>query len=55
MKMMFEIIDGIGDRLVEEVGKQIKKSECQELRNWSQRFTTDAFGNVAFGLECNCK
>jgi cytochrome P450 family 6 len=55
MKMMFEIINGIGDRLVKEIAKQIKKSECQELKDWSQRFTTDAIGNVAFGIDCNCE
>jgi cytochrome P450 family 6 len=55
MKMMFEIIDSIGDKLVNVLGKEVTKSSDQEMRNWSQRFTGDNIGNVAFGLECSCE
>jgi cytochrome P450 len=55
MKMMFEIIDSIGDKLVSVLGKEVTNSSDQEMRNWAQRFTGDNIGNVAFGLECSCE
>ena len=55
MKMMFDIIDSISDRLVKVVGSAVEKSDSQDLRMWSQRFTADSIGNTAFGLECDCE
>lgn len=55
LKMMFEIVDTISDKLVSTLENTIDESSVQEMRNWSQRFTADTIGNVAFGIECNCK
>lgn len=55
MKMMFDIIDGIGDKMVIEIGKELKNSNIQEIRTWAQRFTNDNIGSVAFGIETNCE
>jgi hypothetical protein len=55
MKMMFEIIDSIGDKFVNVIGKEIEESNEQDMRNWAQRFTADNIGNAAFGLECSCE
>jgi cytochrome P450 family 6 len=54
MKMMFDIINSIGDRFVTVLGSKLCESNDQDMRNWAQRFTADNIGNVAFGLECNC-
>jgi hypothetical protein len=55
MKLMFEIIDSIGDKLVKVIGSKLSESSEQNMGNWAQRFTADNIGNVAFGLECNCE
>lgn len=55
MKMMFDIIDSISDRLVKVIGSAVEKSDSQDLRMWAQRFTADSIGNTAFGLECDCE
>lgn len=52
--MMFEIVDKVSDKLAEELHRQIKSTNELEMRNWSQRYTGDNIGNVAFGIECNC-
>jgi len=53
--MMFEIVDRISDKLAEELERQLNTKDEFEMRNWSQRYTGDNIGNVAFGIECNCK
>ena len=55
MKMMFEIVDRISDKLADVLGQRIEFSNELEMKRWSQKFTADNIGNVAFGLECNCK
>lgn len=55
MKMMFEIVNKISDRLAEVLDKNIKSANVHDMKRWSQKFTADNIGNVAFGLECNCK
>lgn len=55
MKMMFENVDRISDKLAEVLQKNIKTSNVHDMKRWSQKFTADNIGNVAFGLECNCK
>jgi cytochrome P450 family 6 len=55
MKMMFEIINSIGDQFVRVLGSKLNETNDQDMRNWSQRFTADNIGNVAFGLDCNCE
>ncbi|KAG5672094.1 hypothetical protein PVAND_002249 [Polypedilum vanderplanki] len=54
MKMMFEIIDSIGDKLVTVLENKLTESCNQDMRNWAQRFTADNIGNTSFGLECKC-
>lgn len=55
MKMMFEIVDRISDKLADVLDQRIEFSNELEMKRWSQKFTADNIGNVAFGLECNCK
>ncbi|KAG5669756.1 hypothetical protein PVAND_000050 [Polypedilum vanderplanki] len=54
MKMMFEILDKIGDKLVNTLGRKITESSEQDMRNWAQRFTADNIGTTAFGIDCCC-
>lgn len=53
MKLMFEIIDSIGDKLVNVVEIATKTSNQIEIHEFLARFTTDNISNVAFGLESN--
>lgn len=53
--MMFQIVDQVSDKLVNKLKTCITTSKSQEMRNWSQRYTGDNIGNVAFGIECDCK
>ncbi|XP_070493747.1 probable cytochrome P450 6a13 [Chironomus tepperi] len=54
MKMMFEIINDISDKLVRVVSQESQKLDEIEMRSWTQRYTIDNIGNVAFGIEPNC-
>ncbi|KAG5669753.1 hypothetical protein PVAND_000047 [Polypedilum vanderplanki] len=54
MKMMFEIIDSIGDKFVNSLEKDMKLSNICEMRQWCQRFTSDNIASTAFGLQSNC-
>ena len=40
MKMMFEIVDTIGDKFIEAVNKEIKQSENFDVQKVLARFTT---------------
>jgi cytochrome P450 family 6 len=53
MKLMFEIIDMIGDKLVTVIENETKTSGMIEVHDYLARFTTDNISNVAFGLESN--
>jgi hypothetical protein len=55
MKMMFELIDAIGDKLVRILEDQLQSSNDFEMRSWLQRLTADTIGTVAFGIEANGK
>jgi cytochrome P450 family 6 len=55
MRMMFELINSNGDRLAASLGKKLAESNEQDLKSWTQRFTADNIGSVAFGYECNCE
>lgn len=54
MKMMFEIVDNIGDKFVSAIIKDLQVSNDIEISEWLARFTTDVIGNIAFGIDCNC-
>ena len=45
MKMMFEIVDLIGDKLIEVVGENLKSREEIEMRQLAGCFTADVIGN----------
>lgn len=53
MKMMFDIVNSIGDKFVEVTDKEISKSPIMEVKQILARFTTDVISNVAFGLDSN--
>ena len=55
VKMMFEIVDIISNKLVRILGNESVKSNNLEMLIWLQKFTIDSIGNVAFGIEPNCK
>ena len=55
MKMMFEFLDDISDKFVRVIDQESAKFDELEMRTWTQRLTIDNIGNVAFGIEPNCK
>lgn len=55
MKMMYETVSTIGDRLVDVIEMKLAKTNKLEMREMSGKYTADVIGNVAFGLECKCK
>lgn len=55
MKLMFELIDALSDKMVQIIDDQLQNTNELEMRSWMQRFTIDSIGNVAFGIEANCK
>lgn len=55
MKMMFDTVDLISDKFVEVVSKMLTTTTILEMREVAARYTSDVIGNVAFGLDCNCK
>ena len=52
---MFDILDGISDKFVRTIVQEISNIDELEMRSWTQRLTIDNIGNVAFGIEPNCK
>ena len=54
MKMMFEIVNSIGEKCVSAIDRELKISSDLEVKELLSKFTTDVIGNVAFGIECNC-
>ena len=55
MKMMFDIVHSLGEKLVEVCGRELQTKSELDVRSWAARYTADVIGNVAFGLECNCE
>lgn len=55
MKIMFEIIDTVGEKFVETVTDALKLSSANilEMHELVSCFTTDSISNVAFGLDSN--
>ncbi|CAG9806341.1 unnamed protein product [Chironomus riparius] len=54
IKMMFDIVDIISNKLARILEDEMAKSNDLEMRSWLQKFTIDNIGNVAFGIEPNC-
>lgn len=54
MKMMFESVDSIGERLIDVLNVKTKTSGMLEMRELAAQYTSDVIGNVAFGLDCKC-
>ncbi|XP_070493748.1 probable cytochrome P450 6a13 [Chironomus tepperi] len=54
IKMMFEIVDVISNKLITTLENETLKTNDLEMRNWLQKFTIDNIGNVAFGIDPNC-
>lgn len=54
MKMMFNILDNISDKLINVTNQEINQSNTIEVRDLARKFTSDVIGNVAFGLDFNC-
>lgn len=55
MKMMFETVNMIGDKLVDVINENLKETKAMEVRQLMSKYTADVIGNVAFGLDCKCK
>jgi cytochrome P450 family 6 len=55
MKMMFDIVDSIGERMLAVIDEELKEKNVIEMRNLSAKYTGDVIGNCAFGLECKCE
>jgi len=53
LKMMFDTITEVADRLIDTVGRETKFSGQLEVKGVLSRFTTDVIGSTAFGIECN--
>jgi len=51
---MFEIVDAIGDIMVNVVDKAARTSSDVEVHEILCRFSTDSIAKVAFGLDGNC-
>lgn len=54
MKIMFDLITTIGDKLVASLGKSLGDSDEHEVYEWFRRYTTDVIANLSFGLDSNC-
>jgi cytochrome P450 family 6 len=54
MKLMFDIVNSIGDKFIEATDNEIQKSPKLEVGQILSRFTTDVISNVAFGLDSEC-
>jgi cytochrome P450 family 6 len=55
MKMMFEIVDEIGEKFVKAIDKEMKTTKSIEMRQMLAKFSTDVISNVAFGIDSNCE
>lgn len=55
IKMMFELVTQVADRLVATIDKEKKLDEggAVEIKNTMARFTTDVIASTAFGIESN--
>jgi cytochrome P450 family 6 len=55
IKMMFDIVNLIGERLISAMSLSLETSNVQDMKSFSARYTGDVIGNAVFGLECRFK
>lgn len=55
MKMMFDIVEDIGDKFVEVIDKELSITREMDMREMLAKFTTDVISSVAFGINSNCE
>lgn len=55
MKLMFDMVDSIGNKFFHVVNKEPKITGKFEMRKLLAKFTTDVISSVAFGIDSNCK
>lgn len=54
IKMMFDIVSQIGDKLVETIDRETNKENRElEIKSVFSRFTSDVIASCAFGIDCN--
>ena len=54
LKTMLEPIEGICDKAMDHISKQVEKNQELDMKPVIQGFTLDSIAKVAFGLETNC-
>ena len=54
LKIMLEPIEGICDKAIDHISKQVEKNQELDMKPVIQGFTLDSIAKVAFGLETNC-
>lgn len=45
MKVMFEILDAIGERFMTVIDTKLKENESLEMRDYAGKFTADVIGS----------
>lgn len=54
IKMMFDIVSQLGDKLVETIEREVNKdNRALEVKSVFSRFTTDVIASCAFGIDSN--
>jgi cytochrome P450 family 6 len=54
IKLMFDIVNSIGDKFVESVNRTIASGNEQEVNYIMANYSTDVISNVAFGIDSKC-
>lgn len=55
MKLMFDLVDSIGDKFVRVIDKEHRATDKLDMRQLLAKFTTDVISSVAFGIDSNCE
>lgn len=55
MKLMYDIVDEISNKLIKVIKKDMQSSNVLEMKVLATKYTSDVIGSVAFGLDCQCK
>jgi cytochrome P450 family 6 len=53
MKMMFETVLEIGNKMVSTINPLADKGDTLDIKDMVSRYSTDVIGSCAFGIECN--